>query len=91
MSFRTRVACLIAVVVASVTLVVTIGFLYVADSQAKNSLDVELEKRSVIVAKFLENPQWNRLLNVADFSQRQTRFLSGEKLFGPYVAEDVLI
>ena len=42
MSFRTRVACLIAVVVASVTLVVTIGFLYVADSQAKNSLDVEL-------------------------------------------------
>ena len=57
MSFRTRVACLIALVVASVTLVVTIGFLYVADSQAKNSLDVELEKRSVIVAKFLESSQ----------------------------------
>ena len=91
MSFRTRVACLIALVVASVTLVVTIGFLYVADSQAKNSLDVELEKRSVIVAKFLESSQWNRRLDFSGYSPRQTPFLSGVKLFGPYVAEDVLI
>jgi hypothetical protein len=91
MSFRTRVAFLIAAVVASVTLIVTIGFLYVAGAQAKNSLDAELEKRSVIVAKFLESPQRNRLLNSSGYSSGQIRFLTGERLFGPYVAEDVLI
>jgi hypothetical protein len=45
MSFRTRVACLIALVVASVTLVVTIGFLYVADSQAKKFLGCRARKK----------------------------------------------
>ena len=91
MSFRTRVACLIAAVVASVTLIITVGFLYVADAQAKNSLDVELEKRSAVVAKFLKSPQRTRLLTSSGYSPSQIRFLSEEKLFGPYVAEDVLI
>ena len=91
MSFRTRVAFLIAAVVASVTLIVTIGFLYVAGAQAKNSLDAELEKRSAIVAKFLESPQRIRLLSSSGYSSRLIRILQGEKLFGPYVAEDVLI
>jgi two-component system sensor histidine kinase MprB len=91
MSFRTRVACLIAAVVASVTLIITGGFLYVADAQAKNSLDVELEKRSAVVAKFLKSPQRTRLLTSSGYSPSQIRFLSEEKLFGPYVAEDVLI
>ena len=91
MSFRTRVACLIAAVVASVTLIITVGFLYVADAQAKNSLDVELEKRSAVVAKFLKSPQRTRLLTSSGYSPSQIRFLSEEKLFGPYVAGDVLI
>jgi two-component system sensor histidine kinase MprB len=65
--------------------------LYVADAQAKNSLDVELEKRSAVVAKFLKSPQRTRLLTSSGYSPSQIRFLSEEKLFGPYVAEDVLI
>ena len=91
MSFRTRVACLIAAVVTSVTLVVTIGFLYVAGSQARNSLDIELEERSSKVANFLKSPRMDRLLSSSQYSSKQPRFLTGEKLFGPYVAEDVLI
>ena len=91
MSFRTRVACLIAVVVTSVTLVVTVGFLYVAGSQARNSLDIELEQRSSKVVNFLKTPRMDWLLSSSQYSSKQPRFLTGEKLFGPYVAEDVLI
>ena len=81
MSFRTRVACLIAAVVTSVTLVVTIGFLYVAGSQARNSLDIELEERSSKVANFLKSPRMDRLLSSSQYSSKQPRFLHVPSVF----------
>ena len=78
MSFRTRVALLVAAVVAIVVAGVAGSFLYLARNEALETLDVKLSSRAVVVAQLGEK-----------LGLRGDPRLFG--LFGRYSPDDVLV